>query len=70
MARDFLDKTTGEILPNQALPRIADPEGAADMVRLLCSRDMRWIIRSGVSADSGGIQIWCLLSEAHSLEFT
>jgi NAD(P)-dependent dehydrogenase (short-subunit alcohol dehydrogenase family) len=55
--QEFLDRVMDEILPNQAIPRVAEPEDVADVVGLLCSRDARWITGSVVSADGGGIKI-------------
>ena len=46
-----------EILPNPAIPRVAEAEDGADVVGLLCSEDARWTTRSVVSADGGGIKI-------------
>ena len=46
-----------EFVPEQAIPRIAEPEDVAGVVGLLCSRDARWITGSVVSADGGCIKI-------------
>jgi NAD(P)-dependent dehydrogenase (short-subunit alcohol dehydrogenase family) len=39
--QEFLEKIVEEILPMQAIPRIADPEDVAYVVGLLCSQEAR-----------------------------
>jgi NAD(P)-dependent dehydrogenase (short-subunit alcohol dehydrogenase family) len=44
-------------LPEQSIPRLAEPEDVADVVCFLCSRQARWITGSVVSASGGGCKI-------------
>ena len=46
-----------EFVPDQSIPRVANPEDVADVVGLLCREESRWITGSVISADGGGLSI-------------
>lgn len=50
-------KYTAAYLPQQSLPRLAEPEDVADVVGFLCAREARWVTGSVVSASGGGVKI-------------
>jgi NAD(P)-dependent dehydrogenase (short-subunit alcohol dehydrogenase family) len=48
---------TDVYVPQQSIPRLAEPEDVADVVCFLCSRQARWITGSVLSASGGGCNI-------------
>jgi NAD(P)-dependent dehydrogenase (short-subunit alcohol dehydrogenase family) len=52
-----VSKYTDIYVPQQSLPRLAEPEDIADVVCFLCSQQARWITGSVLSASGGGCKI-------------
>lgn len=44
-------------VPQQSLPRLAEPDDVADVVGFLCSKQARWITGSVIPANGGGCKI-------------
>jgi 3-oxoacyl-[acyl-carrier protein] reductase len=54
---DALETFKQEFITLQSIPEFGQPEGVADVVGPLCSRDARWVTGCVVSASGGGIKI-------------